>query len=166
MAIEKQEGFTLVELSTSMFAGAILLLSFTALMVFTRQESADATTRVNILTDGWMLDRFVKDHLLQTVGDSLLIYLDSDAEQSENPSLSGTILTTKDLDGNIFRIAVSNQSLDWVENGVTQNIVDADVMDLAFQQTNSSYRKNLAMDITLMSAEDSIAYAWVISFRN
>ena len=150
MAITGQKGFTLIELSVGIFGGTLLLLSFTALMVFTRAESADATTRVNILNDGLMLDRFVKNHLSQTVGDSLLIYLDTTEELSENPSLSGTILTTKDLDGNVFRIAVSGQSLDWVENGVTKNIVDADVMDLNFQQTNSLYRKNLAMDITLI----------------
>lgn len=166
MKSRNEDGFTLVELSTSMTAGIILLLAFTSVLVFSREEASATAERVSTLRDGWMLDRYLRNTLAETVGDSVLIYADLLAEASDTPSSSGTILKTVDPAGNTYRIAASNQNLVWQENGVTQYPVDAQVLNLAFQRTDSPYGRRLNLDISFLSAQDTVTYGWIITFRN
>lgn len=165
-SLKNNEGFTLVEVSAGMAAGVILLLSFSSLLVFSRQQTSAVTERISALRDGWMLDRYLRNSLSKTLGDSVRIYTDANAEQNDSPSNTGTILKTEDQNGNTYRIAVSNQDLVWQVNGLTHHPVDAEVIGLAFQQMSSRYSKNLDVDITFLSDKDTLTYDWVISFRN
>lgn len=164
--LRSQEGFTLVELSTGMVAGTILVLAFTSILVFSRNQSTAATQRVNALQDVWVLDEYIHKQLIKTMSDSVLIYADSTAEQSDSPSNSGSILRTADIDGNSYRIATSNQSLTWEINGTSYNPVDAKIPSLSFQESSSSSGKKVNMGITFLSGEDTLAYEWIITFRN
>ncbi|MEE8186771.1 MAG: hypothetical protein V3T99_03805 [Nitrososphaerales archaeon] len=164
--LKKNGGFTLVEVSAGMAAGVILLLAFSSLMVFSRQQTSAVTERISALRDGLMLDRYLRNSLAKTLGDSVRIYADASAEQSDSRSNTGTILKTEDRNGNTYRISVSNQDLVWQVNGLTHHPVDAEVIDLAFQQTSSNYGEKLSVDITLLSDKDTLTYDWVISFRN
>lgn len=164
--IKKEHGFTLVELSTGMVAGTILILTFASVLVLSRQETSAATRRVNALHDVWVVDEFMHNQLSKTMSDSVKIYADSTAEQSGSPASTGSILRAADGDGNSYRIAISNQTLNWTTNGLIHNPVDADVTTLSFSEDNSSSGKRITMGITLLSGGNTLDYEWIIAFRN
>jgi Tfp pilus assembly protein PilE len=159
-------GFTLVELNTAMVAGGILVLAFSSILVLSRNESSSAMQRVQMQQDVMLLDRYIHNQLTSCIGDSSLIYADSTAEQSRTPSGVGTILHTKDTKGNSYRIAASNQNLNWEVNGTIHHPVDARVAGLNFRENTSKYGKEITFGIQLLSQKDTLAYEWVIVFRN
>lgn len=165
-SVKKNEGFTLVEVSAGLTAGGILLLAFSTLMIFSRQQTSATSERISALQDGWMLDRYLRNSLSITVGDSVRIYSDAEDEADGDPSSSGTILTSKDRNGNTYRIAVLNKDLTWQVNGLTHHPMDAEVVGLTFEQKSSRYGEQLTVDVTFLSDKDTLAYDWVISLRN
>ena len=166
MTVRNKKGFTLVELSTALAAGTILLLAFSSMLVFTSKESSAASRRAELLQDVLVLDGLVHKQLSKTIGDSLLIYADTTAEQNQTASNSGSILHAKDGDGNAYRVATSNQRLTWRINGVSQQVGDSEVTNLNFQRSSSSYGEKVDLAITFLMGEDTLNYEWIIAFRN
>lgn len=163
---KNQHGFTLVEMTTGMVAGTILVLAFSSVLVVSRRQSSAATDRVNAFQDVWVADQFIHKQLSKAVSDSTKIYADTTAEQSSTPSTSGTILRATDSDGISYRIAVANQTLDWQVDGQSFNPVDTKVPQLTFQETSSTGGKKIDIGMTFLSGEDTLAYEWTITCRN
>ena len=164
--IHKEEGFTLVELSSAMAAGAIVMLAFASILALSTQESSAITQRVEIQRDILMLDRYIHMQLANTMGDSLSIYADLEDEEDEDPSSSGTILRTKDIDGNDHRIAASNQNLRWKIGSETHSPIDTKIQNLTFQETSLSYSKKIDFALQFLSENDTLSYEWTVSIRN
>ncbi|MFQ6675708.1 MAG: type II secretion system protein J [Fidelibacterota bacterium] len=164
--IRKEGGFTLVELSTAMAAGSLLVLAFASIMVLTRRQWDAVSLRVNSFQDVMVLNGYVHKQLSAAIGDSTRIYADAAAEAANSPSTSGTILRTRDVDGRTYRIGTSGQILTWDIDGQTHNPMDSRVTDLQFQESNSPTGKKVDMTVAFESGEDTLVYEWSVHFRN
>lgn len=162
----REKGFTLIELTSAMTAGAILVVSFASILVLSTKQSSAIGRRVALQQDVIVLNGYIREQLLNMIGDSLLIYTDTTAENNGITSNSGSIITTEDIDGNQYRLALSNQHLDWQKNGLSHQPVDAEVLTLNFQKRSSSIGKRVDLSITFFEEEDTVTNEWILVFRN
>ena len=68
------QGFSLVELSTAMVASMILMLGFSAVIVFSRKQLTDTNVRVALSYDQVLIDRYIRTKLTSTISDSMQIF--------------------------------------------------------------------------------------------
>jgi len=162
----RENGFTLVELTSAMVGGTILVIAFVSILVFSNKQASYANRRVALLEDITMLDTYLRDKLVNTVGDSLRIYTDAAAEQNGSPSDSGSILVTKDISNNQYRLAPLNQQLDWQINSLSYKPVDAELFNLNFKKVNPSFGKRGNSSITILKESDTLTARWTFAFRN
>lgn len=162
-------GFTIIELTSAMAAGAIIVLALGSILVISSDESTTTSSRVQVQRDMMILDDYIQNRLTYTINDSLLIYADSSAEASGTPlsiGLTGTVLKTKDIYGNTYRITESNQELLWEIGSTSLNLIDTDVLSLTFRGINTDYSTQLDIDLQVEALEDTFYYDWSISLRN
>lgn len=162
----RENGFTLVELTSAMVGGTILVIAFASILVFSNKQASSANRRVSLQVDMIMLDTYLREQLLNTVGDSLLIYTDVAAEQNGSASVSGSIMVTKDIENNQYRLAPLNQHLDWQKNTLSHKPVDAKLLNLNFRKINSSVGKGVDISMTISEEDDTLTSEWTLAFRN
>jgi len=162
----RENGFTLVELTSAMVGGTILVIAFASILVFSNNQASYANRRVALQEDMIMLDTYLREKLVSTIGDSLRIYTDAVAEQNGSPSDSGSILVTKDISNNQYRLAPLNQQLDWKINSLSYKPVDAKLFYLNFKKVNSSFGKRVDISMTISEEDDTLTSEWTFAFRN
>jgi len=162
----RENGFTLVELSSAMVASTILVIAFASILVFINNQIFSAAGRVDLQRDIAMFDRYLREQMLFTESDSLIIYADALAEQNGLASNSGSILVTQDINDNQYRLALLDQYLEWSKNTLSYEPVEARVLDLNFEKSGSFQRPGIAINMSLFNNNDTLNCEWNLAFRN
>ncbi|MCF7826832.1 MAG: hypothetical protein K9M55_02355 [Candidatus Marinimicrobia bacterium] len=162
----RNQGFSLVELTSAMVASAILVIGFGSVIVMSRNQLSDANVRVGLGYDQVILDRYVRTKLTSTVSDSMKIYADASDEAAGITSTTGTILRAVDADSTVYHLDITDNTLLWVTDSINHNPVDSEVIDLLFTERVGNIGKVLSLSMKLCSAGDTLASAWTITLRN
>lgn len=160
------KGFSLVELSSAMFASFLLVLGFSSVLMFSRKQLSDTSTRVALGYDQVIIDNYIRTKLTSTVSDSMQIFADSTAEANSTTSSSGTILRAVDADSTVFHLDITNNTLEWTVDSIIHVPVDSDISNLLFTERTGTYGKVLDVTMDLCSEEDTLSVAWTITLRN
>lgn len=162
----KQAGFTLVELTAAMVASTILIIGFSSVIVFSRQQLTDTATRVGLGYDQVLIDKYIRTKLTSTISDSMKIYPNAMAEGIDSTSTSGTILRAVDADSTVYHLELSSGMLVWMVDSTLHQPVDCIIDGLTFSERTGSSTKNLTINMNLCSNSDTIAAEWSITLRN
>lgn len=162
----KQSGFTLVEINIAMVASAILLISFSTVILFTRQQLADTATRVALGYDQVLIDYYIRTRLPPTISDSMMIYANATDEFNESPSTSGSILRAVDADSTVYHLEISNGTLAWMIDSTLHHPVDCLIDGLTFSERAGTSTKVLTINMNLCSNDDTLALEWSLTLRN
>ncbi len=162
----RSKGFTLVELSSAMTASMILVLGFSSVIVFSRQQLTATNIRVGLSYDQLLIDKYVRTKLTSTISDSMQIFADASAEANATTSTSGTILRAVDADSTVYHLDISNSVLLWMVDSTIHSPIDAEIVDLLFTERTGNHGKILDISMNLCSAEDTLTCAWSITLRN
>ncbi|MCF7808065.1 MAG: prepilin-type N-terminal cleavage/methylation domain-containing protein [Candidatus Marinimicrobia bacterium] len=161
-----EAGFTLVELTTAMLVSAILILSFSTVILFTRKELTNTAARVGLGQDQVLMDRYIRTKLTATISDSMKIYTNSYAESVDSTSTSGVILKAVSADSTVYHISASAGQLVWMEDSIAHEPVDGTISSLNFTERTISSGKNLSIMMEICSASDTLKTEWSITLRN
>ena len=162
----KEQGFTLVELSSVLVINSILVITFATILYMNQKQSRSIQHSIDTQRDMLILDKFVHNHLLKTFSDSLFIYVDESSEQAQTPANSGVILVTKDPDGNSYRITSNNNQLVWEKNATTLYPVTAAIADLNFSRSPATGNKYIEIEMNLYQETDTVRYVKSFIPRN
>jgi len=162
----RNQGFSLVELTSAMVASAILVIGFGSVIVMSRNQLSDANVRVGLGYDQVILDRYVRTKLTSTVSDSMKIFADDSDEAAGITSTTGTILRAVDADSTVYHLDITDNTLLWVTDSISHNPVDSEVIDLVFTERVGSIGKVLSLSMKLCSSGDTLSSAWTITLRN
>lgn len=165
-SVRQQAGFTLVELTTAMVISAILILSFSSVIIFSRKELTNTAARINLSRDQVLFDRYVRTKLTSTVSDSMKIYPNSYAESIDSSANSGVILRSVSSDSTKHHLSVVSGQLLWVEDSIQHTPVDAIIHDLTFTERKISSGKSLLINLILIAEPDTMESSWSITLRN
>ena len=159
-------GFSLVELSTAMVASAILMVGFSSVIVFSRNQLTDTNVRVALSYDQVLLDRYIRTKLTSTIGDSMQIFSSAQNELNGITDSVGPILRAVDADSTVYHLDITGGTLLWMVDSTLHNPVDADVSDLMFYATTGSNKKRLRIAMNLSKSGDTLAPEWSLTLRN
>lgn len=159
-------GFSLVELSTTMVTSAILILTLAALLWIANTRMTALTAATALQNDVRVLNTYLDTYLWKSLADSLRIYTDNPAFEADNPSPSGTILTTVDKLGNRLRIFPLDNRLYWEKNGSAQPVLTNSLGYLQFQTDTLQSPPGLTVAVLMKHQRDSLYYERSISPRN
>ena len=159
-------GFSLVELTSAMAASMILVLGFSSVIVFSRQQLTATNTRVSLGYDQVLIDRYVRTKLTTTVSDSMQIFASTSDENAGMTSSSGSILRAVDADSTVYHLDVTNNMLEWLVDSTVHTPVDCEISDLVFSERSGNHGKILNINMNLCSDGDTLATAWSITLRN
>ncbi|NQV14291.1 hypothetical protein HQ531_02450 [bacterium] len=159
-------GFSLVELTSAMFASAILLLGFGSVLVFSRKQLSETSMRVGLGYDQVLVDNYVRTKLTSTVSDSMQIFANAADEATSTTSTSGTILRAVDADSTIYHIDIANNTLEWMVDSTLHTPTDATIANLLFSERQGVMNKILEVTMDLVSDDDTLSVAWSITLRN
>jgi len=167
-AFKNESGFSLVELSSAIVSGGILLLTFFTLMVYGRNETDKISENVKLVNDSILLDGFFSQLSYDFPGDSINIFIDSSAEDAGTTNLTGSILKSSDSDGNSIRFAVLDSILSVLVNGTNSISLDQQVTTLAFTKDtitpNGSTTIQIAIDLLTNGKTKNMV--WKYACRN
>ena len=162
----KEQGFTLVELSSVLVINSILVITFATILYMTQKQSRSIQHSIDTQRDMLILDKLVHNHLLKTFSDSLFIYVDESSEQAQTPANSGVILVTEDPDSNTYRITSDNNQLVWEKNATTLYPVTASIADLNFSRSNTPGDEYIEIEMNLYQETDTVRYVKSFIPRN
>lgn len=162
----RQAGFTLVELTTAMLVSAILILSFSTVIIWSRQQLGDTAKRVGLGYDQVILDRYVRTKLTATISDSMRIFASSSDELSNTTSTSGVILRAVAADSTVHHIEAETGQLIWTVDSTIHYPVDSDIANLQFSERAAVSSKVLSLSMDLCSEPDTIHVQWSMTLRN
>jgi len=164
--IGNNRGFSLVELTSAMVASMILILGFSSVIMFSRQQLTDTSVRVALGYDQVLLDKYVRTKLTSTISDSMRIYASAADEGNGITSTSGPIMRAVDADSTVYHLDVTSGSLLWMVDSTVHNPVDCDIDGLLFTERTLSNGKALKVNMRLCDGGDTLAVEWSMTLRN
>ncbi|MCF7801998.1 MAG: hypothetical protein K9N34_08260 [Candidatus Marinimicrobia bacterium] len=158
-------GFTLVELSTSMTVSTILLLTFAAILIMSRQQTEDLNGRLSLYRDLMVLDLWTQRYITNSHGDSVAIYATLTDEINDSRSSEGTILHLFLPDSTWVRLAMDGQQINWQVGLADHYPLDSPVSQVRFRRMPGQMDA-IRLQTTIYNDEDSLSYDRLIVPRN
>lgn len=164
--MSSDQGFSLVELTAAMAASMILILGFSTVILFSRQQLSDAAVRVALGYDQVLLDNYVRTKLTSTISDSMRIYANSTDEMNGITSTSGSILRAVAADSTVYHLDVTDGTLLWMVDSTVHHPVDCNIDALVFTERTLANGKALAISMKLCDGGDTLSTSWSMTLRN
>ena len=149
-----------------MAVSLILVLGFSTVILFSRDQLADTATRVGLGYDQVLMDKYIRTKLTTTISDSMQIFASASDEASNITSTSGPILRAVDADSTVYHLDMADGTLLWMVDSTIHNPVDCEIDGLLFTERAGTTTKTLTVNMSFCSGGDTLSAVWSMTLRN